>query len=132
MSSDTESPDPAAQSMPEWVDQVADRFDAAWRHGPPPRIADFLAAEDGPRRRALVEELIKIDLECRWTAGDLRPVEDYTRELPELIGPDGSLPDELVLYASQMRSRFAPETTQDVQKPESARPLLTSAQDIRC
>ncbi|MEX2188420.1 MAG: serine/threonine-protein kinase [Pirellulales bacterium] len=63
---------------PDFEVQV-DRFDLAWRSGPPPRIADFLpAATDDPRecadRRALLVELIKVDMEYRW-----RPRPDAVR-----------------------------------------------------
>src|SRR5262245_29140172 len=53
------------KAMPpvDW-ERLLDDFDAAWRTGTPPRIDDILPA--GGNRRELLEELIKIDLECRW------------------------------------------------------------------
>ena len=33
----------------EWIDEMADRFEAAWKSGTPPRIADFLQGEAGDR-----------------------------------------------------------------------------------
>src|SRR5262249_31370340 len=57
--------------LPESAERLIDEFDQAWRSGGPPSIAAFLArtdnsAAEAPGRRALLEELIKIDLEYRW------------------------------------------------------------------
>jgi serine/threonine protein kinase len=87
----------------EWIDDVADRFEAAWKQGPPPRLGNFLGAATGDRRLALLEELLKIDLAYRWRNGDRRNLEDYLDEFPELIGPGETLPDRLVLYADRLR-----------------------------
>src|SRR5947207_11458059 len=94
--------DPATQA--EWVDAVADRFEAAWKAGPPPRIADFLGTATGTGRAALLVELVKIDLEYRRRAGADRRVEDYLPEYPELRGPDQALPDDLVRHAWRLRA----------------------------
>ncbi|HZY88109.1 MAG TPA: serine/threonine-protein kinase [Gemmataceae bacterium] len=101
-----ESDDRAGATLAEWVDQVADRFDAAWQGGPRPRIADFLGAATGEPRAALLGELVKIDLEYRWRAGATVKVEDYLLDFPELAGPDGSLADDLVLHADKVCRQF--------------------------
>jgi WD40 repeat protein len=102
-------PEPLGRSSPcaatadlEWVDAIADCFEAAWKHGPPPRLGDFLGGESGARRRALLEELLTIDLVYRWQAGDRRKPEDYLHEFPELLKADGSLPDHLVLHVRRL------------------------------
>jgi serine/threonine protein kinase/WD40 repeat protein len=99
-----ENTDPLA--LAEWIDQVADAFEGAWIHGPPPQIADALGTATGETRAALLRELLKIDLEYRWRSGDRRYLEDYLAEFPELLGPEGALPDDLVLCASLIRTRF--------------------------
>jgi WD40 repeat protein len=48
-------------SIADWVDDVADEFERAWRGIRPPRIADFLDGIDGERRVALQAELEQID-----------------------------------------------------------------------
>jgi hypothetical protein len=71
MSHDTGSPDRAATaSLQDWVDEVADRFDAAWQRGPRPALAAFLGDAQRTRRTALLVEPVKIDLEYRWKAGE--------------------------------------------------------------
>jgi serine/threonine protein kinase len=55
--------------MLEWVDDVADRFEAAWRSLAPPRVEDFLAGAAGESRAALLAELLKIDRAYRDRLG---------------------------------------------------------------
>ncbi|HLN33341.1 MAG TPA: WD40 repeat domain-containing serine/threonine-protein kinase [Gemmataceae bacterium] len=75
---------PDVQSLLEWVDGVADRFEADWRTGRPPAIADYLDNTNGNERVALLRELVRIDLERRSKLGWKRSWEDYVREFPEL------------------------------------------------
>ncbi len=91
--------------VPDWVDDVADRFEAAWKQGRPPNLADFLAAESGDKT-VLLAELVKVDLEFRWREGAPRKLEDYVQDFPELLGPNGALPDHLVLFAGQIQACF--------------------------
>jgi hypothetical protein len=51
--------------LADWVDEVADAFEAAWQGTQPPRIEDFLGTATGPRRAALRAELEKLDLTYR-------------------------------------------------------------------
>ena len=89
---------------PDW--ETLDRFDSAWRSGPPPRIGDYLPP-DGPSRRNLLAELVKIDLEYRWrqpqsdntdSPGGLPPqptLDHYARIFSEL-GSSLDWPTELI------------------------------------
>jgi len=72
------------QSLLEWVDGVADRFEADWQSGGPPAIADYLDDTNGNERVALLRELVRIDLERRSKLGWKYSWEDYAREFPEL------------------------------------------------
>lgn len=55
----------------------------AWDDNPPPEIAEFLPDEPNIRQAVLVE-LIKLDLEYRWSEGiDPMYLEDYLRIIPE-------------------------------------------------
>jgi WD40 repeat protein len=113
-----ESDNGAGAALAEWVDQVADRFDAAWQSGPPPRIADFLADTTGGLRFALLGELVKIDLEYRWRTGAAVKVEDYLADFPELAGPDGAPADDLVLHAHKVYRQFRAGETRCVRGPD--------------
>jgi WD40 repeat protein len=116
MSPDGEKHDESAPaSLRDWVDQVADQFDSAWQREPRPGIGSFLGQERGGRRLALLGELVRIDLEYRWKAGERPGVEDYLSDFPELAGAGGAPPDDLVLYARKLRQAFDSATD-----PESA------------
>jgi WD40 repeat protein/tRNA A-37 threonylcarbamoyl transferase component Bud32 len=77
-----------AVSLLEWVDGIADRFEAAWERGPAPAIRDFLGDASGEHRTALVRELARIDLERRQKAGEAATWDDYVGQFPELREPD--------------------------------------------
>src|SRR5262249_30865504 len=103
--SDHPGPGNVPLEMLEWVDALADQFEAAWRHQPRPAIAEFLGTETGLRRFVLLAELVKIDLAYRGRAGERPRLEDYLAAFPELFSPDGSLPDHLVLHARQVEEQ---------------------------
>jgi serine/threonine protein kinase/WD40 repeat protein len=90
----------------EWIDQVADRFEAAWKSSTAPKIADFLEAATGERRRRLLHELVKMDMEWRWRNDDQKSIQDYIAQFPELVGPVGSLPDDLLLHLKCILQRY--------------------------
>jgi WD40 repeat protein len=129
-------------AVAEWVDEVADAFEAAWHAGPRPRIADFVGREAGQRRRALLGELVKLDLAYRRRAGERAALEDYRREFPELFGPDGTPPDDLLRYAGQLRAGpDAPDAPPPVdssvalrcpQCGNSVAPSAAEARDVCC
>jgi serine/threonine protein kinase len=84
----------AAHAGPEDMEVLLDQFEAAWRAGAAPNLADYLPSA-GPFRARLVEELVKIDLEYRW------------RGLPESsngIGSDGAWSDAPRLENYQARA----------------------------
>ena len=50
----------------ECLEELYDRFDAAWANGSVPRIEDFVpAAVDQDQRRSVLLELVLMDLEHR-------------------------------------------------------------------
>ncbi len=57
------------QTIKEWVDDKADRFEAEWQKLQPPRIDDYLAGLTGERREALQPELEWIDRAYRTKLG---------------------------------------------------------------
>ena len=57
-------------SLSESLQRILDRFDDAWNDLTPPSIEDYLRACEPAKRRALLIELIYIDLEHRLEAGE--------------------------------------------------------------
>lgn len=75
----------AQLSRSDWIDQVADQFDAAWRTGTDaPVIQDFLGSASGAIRRDLIIELVAVDREYRAKRGMPKSWEQYAAEIPEL------------------------------------------------
>src|SRR5689334_6674589 len=72
-------------ASPSWsvCEGLIKAFEDAWRGGSPPPIADFLRV-DGPERRALLIELVHVDLEFRLKAGEPARVEPYLLAYPDL------------------------------------------------
>lgn len=85
---------------------MADTFEAAWNESPPADLNRFLGDAVGQRRCILLQELVRIDLEYRYGSGEQRSLEDYVSEFPELARPDGTLPDDLVLFARDLGRRY--------------------------
>ncbi len=59
-------------------------FEEAWRAGTASAIGRFLPPPDDPLRPQILAELIKVDQERRWAAGESRLLEAYLAEWPEL------------------------------------------------
>jgi len=57
-------------------------FESAWRHGGSADLEDFLPPHDDPFYLLILCELIRIDMEFRWTNRSPRPLDDYLRQFP--------------------------------------------------
>jgi serine/threonine-protein kinase len=68
------------------VDEACDAFEAVWRAGGRPRIEDYLGDAPGPERSKRLEELLKVELECRARAGERPGAEEYRLRLPADAG----------------------------------------------
>jgi hypothetical protein len=66
------------------VDQVCNRFEAAWKAGGQPRLEDFLGDAPGPERPALLRELVLLDAYYRRRGGAGCAAEDYRARFPSL------------------------------------------------
>jgi WD40 repeat protein/tRNA A-37 threonylcarbamoyl transferase component Bud32 len=110
-------PDPVA--LLEWVDEVADRFEAAWESGRRPLITDYLDAAEGERRAALLRELASIDLERRQKAGDDPSWDEYLHRFPELLHPG---PPGADLVAAARSSRPIAQAVAKPRQPPPATP----------
>jgi serine/threonine protein kinase len=98
----------------EQLQDVADRFESAWRQAPSPEQAPDLASflpppEDGLRSTAL-QELIKSDLEIRWRQGQPYPLEKYLERFPDLGTPDTVSP-QLIYEEYVIRQRYGDRPT---------------------
>lgn len=126
---DAHDPPPAdrAEGTGRWLDQVADRFEAAWKAGPEPRIADFAAGESGPRRAELLEELIRLDFEYRCRAGRPRPAREYLAEFPELSPAGPTPPGGLAAHLRRLCAAYglpASDWGLDAAPPPDAPPAI--------
>lgn len=70
----------------EWslVDDALEGLEESWRKAGQPDLAQFLPPPGHALREQVLVELIKVDQECRWRAGEKRLLEAYLAEWPEL------------------------------------------------
>ena len=66
------------------VERIVAVFEYAWTLGRRPEIWEHLPTEGGEVRKAVLVELVHIDLENRSRAGEHPRVEDYVSKYPEL------------------------------------------------
>jgi hypothetical protein len=59
-------------------------FESAQARDAQADLADFLPESSHPLYRAVLAELIRIDLEYGWQHGRPKPLEDYLQEFPDL------------------------------------------------
>ena len=65
------------------LNPVCDRFENQWLAGAEPRLEEFLPLVDESDRRALLRELLALELEYRGRPGEQPSLEEYRRRLPE-------------------------------------------------
>jgi tetratricopeptide (TPR) repeat protein/tRNA A-37 threonylcarbamoyl transferase component Bud32 len=73
---------PAAQALR--VEEACVRFEAAWQAGGRPRLEDYLGPAEGPEHRALLRELVALDVHYRRRAGEPPQPADYRDRFPGL------------------------------------------------
>src|SRR6516165_6784956 len=78
------SVDAVGSVLPDWVDDKADQFEAAWKGVTPPALIDFLGDESGERRVLLFGELVRVDMAYRERLGQRPQLSDYLADFPEL------------------------------------------------
>lgn len=73
-------------SMQMRIEEVCTHFEDAWKAaGPedlPPRLEEYLGDATGPERRALLRELLLLDLDYRRARGEVPGTDDYAARLP--------------------------------------------------
>ena len=78
---DTRVP-PLSPASARHIDQICDRFEAAWKSDQRPHPEDFLDAVDEPDRSALLRQLLLLDWDYRRRVGDQPRTDDYTTRFP--------------------------------------------------
>ena len=102
----THSANIAGDDASSWLrrEEVVERFERQWRSAGAADIADFLPHDDADKRRALLIELVKVDLEYRWGRGEEVQIESYLSRFPQLGSVDDA-PLELLVEELNARSR---------------------------
>jgi hypothetical protein len=90
MAPDALAPPAPDTALRQRLETVLERFEGAWLDGQQPALDDFLP-QHGQDRSALLPELVLIDLECRWKAGQMVRVEPYLSRYPELAISTGAV-----------------------------------------
>lgn len=99
-----------------WGD-IAERleaFVAAWESGAAPAIAEHLPAGPSPRRRRVLVELVKVDLEFQARLGRPPRIEDYVAAHPELAADEGPPVELLCEEYHVRRARGEPVAIKDL------------------
>ncbi len=94
------------------LQQIVLRFEDAWERGAPPNINDFLPA-DADQRRAVLIELVHVDLERRLAAGEAARVEQYLGRYPELCSDAELLLELAATEYERRRAKEAGLTTEE-------------------
>lgn len=80
--SETPSVPPPAVTLR--VDEVCNRFEAAWKMGQPPQVEEYIGDTPEPERFVLLRELILLDIEYRRRTGPTPEPNDYQVRFPAL------------------------------------------------
>ena len=102
---DPSGPAPLAESGWDHLLSIADRFEDAWQGAEDVDITGFLPPAGTPLRAAILEELIKTDLEVRCRRGLPVALEDYLQRFPEL-GPPRAISAKLVYEEFRVRTLY--------------------------
>lgn len=98
----------------QFIDQLADEFEAAWRADHNPSIESVLAANPAFRTH-LLKELIAIEIELRRAAGELPRVQEYKQRFPD----DTSAVEAVYYPATDLASTADPSRDAEVEEDET-------------
>jgi serine/threonine protein kinase len=76
------SQDSLPLSVQQRVDEACDRFEAAWRAGPRPRLEDYLAGATEPERAEFLRKLLELEIELRLEGRERPAREEYAARFP--------------------------------------------------
>lgn len=86
------------------LDAFVAAFEVAAASGPYTDLALFLPPESHPLRKAVLRELVRVDLELAWSHGLRKFIEDYKGRFPELFNEPNDIRD---LIGEEYRLRIA-------------------------
>ena len=71
----------------EWVDQIADRFETAWRRNRSPRVEDFVADTPEPARSSLLRALLVLELDYSYgrRTGESPSLQELCQRFPDHV-----------------------------------------------
>ncbi len=70
------------------IDQICDEFEEAWKAGQHPKLESFLRPTKGKLREALLLQLLPLELEYRWRAGEVPRAGEYELRFPSITKID--------------------------------------------
>ncbi len=89
----------------ERLQEAAEQFERAWRDGTDVDLAAFLPPKEDTLYSAILEELVKIDLEIRRSRGQAVTLNYYVEKYPQL-GEAQTLPARLIYEEYRVLRRF--------------------------
>ena len=89
------SPSTVSSSEILQIEQVCDRFEAAWRAGERPRLESHLRSVATPLYARLLHHLVALDWEYRVRAGDEPQAADYVKRFPAVAAAINSIRREV-------------------------------------
>ena len=111
------------------LEEIVDRFEAAWQRDERPSIAEFLT-DDAADRAELLAELVHTELELRLKSGAAARIEEYLAQFPELSNVRTTVLG-LIVAEFELRQRRQPDlsTAEFFQRfPEHSTALATQLQ----
>ncbi|WP_425613736.1 WD40 repeat domain-containing serine/threonine protein kinase [Anatilimnocola sp. NA78] len=70
------------------IEQICDDFEEAWKSGQHPKLESFLRLADQKLHAVLLSQLVPLELEYRWRAGEVPRPAEYELRFPSLINVD--------------------------------------------
>jgi eukaryotic-like serine/threonine-protein kinase len=78
------------------IEQICDRFEAAWKAGDQPRLELYLGEVAEPLQTILLRQLLPLDWEYRLRLGDHPHASEYEERFPTVAGIVESIRQEIV------------------------------------
>src|SRR5688572_30263692 len=104
----SESGDLGELNTRDWhhLQNLADALEDAWKKGQPVDLKNFLPPPGSSARAAILRELIKTDLECRWRRGHPAVLDYYLERFADDLGSAQTLPADLVFEEYRVRQAY--------------------------
>jgi serine/threonine protein kinase len=122
-------------TIPPQLLQRAKQLEKAWRElpaeGPPPDLRAYLPPASDPQRPSILRELVRVDLEMRWSRRLPAFLESYLQQFPELGGA-ATLSPEMILHEFCVRRQHGDQPQLSVyleRFPTQYRRLQTLAEE---